>query len=205
MPFRKSIQGYLERLEPLGIEIIAPSHGPLHDQPSRILDAYRDWTDDAVKNEVVLPFVSMHGSTREMVDHLTGALIARGVTVKPFNLTRTDPGELAMAIVDAATIVIGTPTVLFGPHPEVISAAYITNLLRPKTRYAAVIGSYGWGGKAVDRTTGMLDRLKVEFIEPVMIRGNPDEEAFAALDRLADEIVKRHENDSLVREGGNIA
>lgn len=203
MPFRKSIQGYLERLDSIEIDIIAPSHGPLYDQPSRILDAYRDWTGDAVKNEVVLPFVSMHGSTRMMIDHLIGALIARGVTVKPFNLTKTDLGDLAMAIVDAATIVIGTPTVIFGPHPEVISAAYITNLLRPKTRYAAVIGSYGWGGKAVDRITGMLDRLKVELIEPVMILGMPGEEAFAALDRLADEIVKRHKDDPLVREGGN--
>ncbi len=36
-----------------------------------------------------------------MVDHLTGALIARGIVVKPFNLTHTDVGELAFALVDA--------------------------------------------------------------------------------------------------------
>jgi len=30
-----------------------------------IINAYRDWISDEVKNEVVLPFVSMHGSTRE--------------------------------------------------------------------------------------------------------------------------------------------
>ncbi len=198
MPFRKSIRGHLERLDGIAIDVVAPSHGPLYDRPSFILDAYRDWTGDAVKNTVVLPYVSMHGSTREMVDHLIGALIARGVTVKPFNLTRTDLGDLATAIVDAATIVVGTPTVIFGPHPEVVSAAYVTNLLRPKTRYATVIGSYGWGGKAADTVAGMLDRLKVEFLEPVIVRGKPGKDEFAALDRLADEIVKKHKDDTLV-------
>ncbi|MDN7025544.1 FprA family A-type flavoprotein [Methanoculleus sp. FWC-SCC1] len=199
MPFRKSIQGHLARLDGIGgIDIIAPSHGPLHDRPSVILDAYRDWTGDTVRDVVVLPYVSMHGSTREMVDHLIGALIGRGVTVKPFNLPRTDLGDLAMAIVDAATIVVGTPTVIFGPHPAVVSAAYVTNLLRPKTRYVTVIGSYGWGGKAADTIAGMLDRLRAEVIEPVIVLGKPGKDEFAALDRLADEIVKRHRDDTLV-------
>ena len=89
----------------------------------------------------------MHGSTVKMVEHLTNALISRGVMVRPFNLTRTDIGELALSLVDAATVVIATPTVLFGPHPQIVYATYLANMLRPKTRYASVIGSYGWGGK----------------------------------------------------------
>ncbi len=71
-----------------------------------------------VKNEVIIPYISMHGSTRKMVDHLVDALIERGITVKPFNLTKTDIGEMAIALVDAATIVIASPTVLVGPHPK---------------------------------------------------------------------------------------
>ncbi|NLB01687.1 MAG: FprA family A-type flavoprotein, partial [Methanomicrobiales archaeon] len=70
--------------------------------------------------------------------------------------------------------------------------------LRPKTRYATVIGSYGWGGKAVDTVAGMLDRLKVELLEPVYIRGYPKEADFAALDRLADEIKKKHEEAGII-------
>ncbi len=116
MPFRNSIKGYVERVRALDPAIIAPSHGPLTKNPKMILDAYADWTSDAVKNEVVLPYVSMHGSTAKMVDHLMGALVSRGIVVKPFNLTKTDTGELAFALVDAATIVIATPTVLFGPQ-----------------------------------------------------------------------------------------
>ncbi len=117
-----------------------------------------------------------------------------GVEVQPFNLPKTDIGELAKALVDAATVVIGTPpTLIFGPpHPQAVYAAYLANLLRPKTRYVSVIGSYGWGGKTVDTLAGMLGRLKVEVLEPVYIKGRPKEEDFAALDRLADEIQKMH-------------
>ena len=192
MPFRGSIKGHLEKIKTLPLSFIAPSHGPVHSHPQWIVDAYADWVSDNVKNEVIIPFVSMHGSTRKMVDHLTDALIARGITVKPFNLTHTDVGELALALVDAATVVVATPTVLFGPHPQVVSATYLANALRPKLRFASVIGSYGWGGKAPETIVKMLDHVKVEVIEPVMVNGLPDEAAMQALDRLADEILKKH-------------
>ncbi len=193
MPFRSSIKGHLAKLDTRDIAMIAPSHGPIYDRPAFIMDAYRDWTGDAVKNMVVLPYVSMHGSTRAMVDHLVDALMERGIPVQPYNIPKTDIGDLARSLVDAATVVIGTPTVIFGPHPQAVYAAYLANLLRPKTRYATVIGSYGWGGKTVDTVKNMLDRLKVEVLTPVYVRGYPKDADFAALDRLADEIRKKHE------------
>lgn len=192
MPFRSSIKAHLAKLATRDIKMIAPSHGPIYNNPAFIMDAYLDWTGDDVTNMVVLPYVSMHGSTETMVRHLIDALMERGVEVQPFNLPKTDIGELAKALVDAATVVIGAPTVIFGPHPQAVYAAYLANLLRPKTRYATVIGSYGWGGKTVDTIVEMLGRLKVELYEPVYIRGHPKAEDFAALDRLADEIAKKH-------------
>ncbi|MCK4264679.1 MAG: FprA family A-type flavoprotein, partial [Candidatus Aminicenantes bacterium] len=193
MPFRIPIRKNMEKIKDLHINIIAPSHGPLYDKPEIILDAYRDWVSDDVKNEVVIPFVSMHGSTAAMVDYLIDALIKRGIKVKPFNLAVTDIGELAMALVDAATIVIGTPTVLAGPHPNAVYAAYLANALRPKTRFASIIGSYGWGGRMTEDIKGLIKNLKVELIEPVVIKGYPKEDDFRMLDRLADEILKKHE------------
>jgi flavorubredoxin len=198
MPFRNSIRGHLETIRTLKIDIIAPSHGPVHKNPLLILDAYADWVSDDVKNEVVIPYVSMHGSTLKMVEHFTDALITRGVTVKPFNLTHTDIGELALSLVDAATVVIATPTVLFGPHPQVVYATYLTNLLKPKMRYASVIGSFGWGGKSPETIVKMLDHVKVEVLEPVMVKGLPDEMTLAALDRLADDIARKHKENNIL-------
>ena len=192
MPFRKAIERNLRKLEGYEIELIAPSHGPIYHRPEFILEAYQDWVFGPPKNIVVLPYISMHGSTRRMVEHFVEALIEREVGVRQFDLAATDIGELAKALVDAATIVVGTPTVLTGAHPNVVYAAYLANALRPKLQFASIIGSYGWGSKAVDQIVGMLSNLKVEILEPVIVKGFPREKDFEALDRLAATIAEKH-------------
>lgn len=192
MPFRKTIQSNLKKVGALEFDFIAPSHGPIYDQPKGILAAYEDWVSDRVSNLVVLPYISMHGSTEAMVTYLVEALAEQGVKVLKFELSFTDIGKLAMALVDAATIVIGTPTVHIGPHPNVFSATHLANALRPKLRYAAIIGSYGWGTKAAEQIAGLIPNLKVEVLGTVMCKGFPDAEAFAALDALADAIRDKH-------------
>ncbi|HOO91808.1 MAG TPA: FprA family A-type flavoprotein, partial [Syntrophales bacterium] len=104
MPFRNVIAKNLEKLAPYDIDMIAPSHGPLYPRPAFIIDAYRDWVLGPPRNTVVLPYISMHESTKLMVDHLVSALVKKGVRVEQFNLEVTDIGKLAMALVDAATI-----------------------------------------------------------------------------------------------------
>jgi len=198
MPFRNNIKKHMEKLKQFEIEMIAPSHGPIHNKPEFILDAYKDWISDNVKNEVIIPYVSMHGSTDKMVRYFVNALMKRDITVKPFNLTKTDIGELAKALVDAATIVIASPTVLVGPHPAAVYATYLANALRPKTKFASIIGSYGWGGKMVDTITGMLGNLKVELISPVIVKGYPTEDNFKDLEKLADEIFNKHREHNIV-------
>jgi len=192
MPFRASIQKNLEKAKDYAIDIIAPSHGPMHDRPEFILKAYHSWAFDEPKNVVVLPYISMHGSTRKMVEYFVGALAQRGVTVKQFDLAVTDIGKLAMALVDAATVVIGTPTVLAGPHPNVAYAAILANALRPNLKFISIIGSYSWGGKAVEQLAAMIPNLKVEILEPVLCKGLPKEEDFRALEGLADAIAQKH-------------
>lgn len=192
MPFRSHIVKHLERLANYDIRMICPSHGPVYQRPALIFDAYRDWTSEKAKKEVVLAYVSMHGSTQLMADRLVDALMRRGIPVKPFNLSRTDIGELAMELVDASTVVIGTPTVLGGAHPLAVYAAYLANALRPKTKFVSIIGSYGWGGKTVEQLAGMIGNLKVEVIEPVMIKGMPTDEDYRKIDALADAIAKKH-------------
>jgi len=193
MPFRGPIKRNLEKLEKLEIDMIAPSHGPVYDKPELIFNAYKDWVSDDVKNEVLLPFVSMHKSTRAMVDRCIEALIERGITVKPFDMAKADTGKLAIALVDAATIVVGSPTVLGGAHPSAAYAVLLANALRPKIKFASIIGSFGWGGKMVEQITGLMPYIKAEILDPVVVQGLPREEAFKLIDDLADRILAKHQ------------
>jgi len=174
------------------VGLIAPAHGPMYDRPDLIVSAYEDWVSDRVSNLVVIPYISMHGSTAAMVDYLTAALAERGIKVQRFELSTTDIGKLAMALVDAATIVIGTPTVLGGPHPNMVAVTHLANALRPKLRYAAIIASYGWGTRAVEQLSALIPNLKVEVLSTIRCKGLPREETLAALDALADTIQEKH-------------
>lgn len=192
MPFRSIVKTNMKKVEAYDISMIAPSHGPVYDKPAFIMDAYRDWTSDRVENSVVIPYISMHGSTEMMVDRLLASLVERGVKVRKYDLSVTDIGKLAIDLVDAATVVIATPTVHFGPHPVVYSATHLANALRPKVKFAAIIGSYGWGTKAVEQISGLIPNLKVEVLGTVMCKGLPREDDLKALDDLAEAIAAKH-------------
>jgi flavorubredoxin len=192
MPFRGFILKNLDKLAGTQIDMICPSHGPVYKDPTFIMDAYREWAGGPPHNKVVIPFVSMHGSTLKMIDRLTAALADRGVDVERFDLTTSDLGEIAMSLVDAATIVIGTPAVLTGPHPKTIEIAYLAGALRPKTRFVSIVGSFGWGQRIVEVLGGLIAPLKAELLTPVLAKGDPRAADMQAIDALADTIAAKH-------------
>jgi len=192
MPFRAAVRKNLDKVEPLDLDVIAPSHGPLYGRPRVILDAYRDWVDGPPRNLVVIPYVTMHGSTLVLVERLTGALTERGVKVERFDLSSVDLGRLAASLVDAATIVAGTPTVLTNPHPAMMSALYLATALRPKVRFLSLVASYGWASNVVETVTSLTAGLKAEMIEPVLIKGLPRPEDLSLVDVLAATIAAKH-------------
>jgi flavorubredoxin len=192
MPYAAALTKHLDRALELGPSIIAPSHGPVHDEPVGILRAYESWLRDPPLNKVVLGTVSMHGSTEEMASILTAELMARGVAVEPFDLTAGRLDRLASALVDAGTIAICAPTVWGGPHPHAAAAAYVINGLKPKAGFVAVVGSYGWGGKAAEKLGALLGDTKAEFLPPVLVKGAPRAEAASSLAALAATIAEKH-------------
>jgi flavorubredoxin len=197
-PFRAQIEKNLDKLRDYDIELIAPSHGQVYDRPALVVDLYREWVSGPPRNLVVIPYVSMHGSTKKMVDRLAATLADHGVRAELFELAVTDSGKLAMALLDAGTLVVGTCTVLTGPHPLAAYAAMLANALKPKARFLSVVGSYGWGGKAVETLAGLVPNLKVEVLEPVLCKGLPREADLEALDALAATIARKHAELGLV-------
>jgi flavorubredoxin len=188
MPFRKIIESNFAKVRQLEAELIAPSHGPLYRRPGLIIDAYREWISNTPKNFVVVPYISMHDSTRRMVDHFVESCADRGIVAEPLNLAEADVGKLAIMLVDAVGIVFGSPMVLGGPHPKVAYAALLANALRPKARYLSVIGSYGWGGKLAETLQTLLPNLKAELLPPVLAKGLPGANEYSALEALAESL-----------------
>lgn len=192
MPFRNFAKKYTDKVKNMDVEIILPSHGPIYDKPQWILDLYENWTSDKVENKVVIPYVSMYESTTILVNRLAQKLKDAGTDVKVFDLIHCDEGELTMELVDCATVVLGSSMVLAGPHPSVLTAAYLVNVLRPKLRYYSIIGSYGWGGNLEGTLEKMFTIIKPEKLASVIVKGLPKEDDLQKIDELATQIIDKH-------------
>jgi len=192
-PFRSPIRNNLKKLDEIEIEMICPSHGPIHDVPARILDLYRTWSGDSLDNLTSVFYVSMHGSTVEAVDYLCDALVKRGVKVKRYDLVVSDLGEIAMALVDSASLVVAAPTVLNGLHPLAIEVVYLADRLRAKAKGLGAIISYGWGSMAQEQLKTLMPGFKEKWMRVITFRGFPSEDTFREVEELANEIACLHE------------
>ena len=192
MPFRNFAKKYTQMVKGMDVDVIMPSHGPVYDKPDFILNLYDLWTSDKVENKVVIPYVSMYESTKMLVDELATHLRANNIDVKLFDLVNCDEGELTMELVDAATVVFGASMVLAGPHPAAVTAAYLVNAIRPKVKYYAIVGSYGWGGKLTETIESMLSIIKPEKLDYIVVKGRPTEDDLQKARDLAVLIAQKH-------------
>ncbi len=194
MPFRVMCKKYTKMIKDMNVDMILPSHGPVHKNPDYILDLYTDWTSDLGKNLVLLPYVSMYGSTEDMIDYLKSELAKHGIESIKHDIITDDLGDLAMALVDGTTIVLGTSMVVAGPHPASVNIAYIASILKPKAKFASFVGSYGWGGNLFGILGDILAKLRLDVIEPVMVKGKPTTDDFKKLDDMVQSIVEKHKS-----------
>lgn len=175
MPFRFNGQKGMEKTKDLKIDLIAPSHGPVHRNPERILNAYKNWTNGETKQKAALIYVTMWNSTEKMMKTMEDTLASEGVEVAKHNLTVADISDVAKDLVDSRAIVLGTPTVLGGAHPLGMYAAYLAKALKPPAKFAVVLSSYGWGGGAIRHIQETLGPTKMEIVGALEINGPPTE------------------------------
>lgn len=176
MPFNVMGQKALEKIKDLPIDVIAPSHGPIHRNPERILNVYRKWSIGETKKKAVVVYVSMWGSTEKMIRPIVDTLTSEGIEVALYNLVVSDIGDVAKDLVDSRAIVLGAPTVLGGAHPLAVYATYLVKALKPPAKFGAVLSSYGWGGGAIKNIQEVLSPSKLEIVGALEINGQPSEE-----------------------------
>ena len=88
--------------------------------------------------------------------------------------------------------------VLSGPHPTAGNVAYLAAVLRPKAKFASLVGSYGWGGNLFGLIADLLKPLKLDLVEPLQVKGKPTEEDFKKLDDMAEQIYEKHKSVGIV-------
>jgi flavorubredoxin len=191
MPLRPFCKKGLDKVAALDIATIAPSHGPVYRNPSRIIDAYKSWVSGETSRKAVIAYISMWGSTETMANLTAEALAREGVKAKLYNLAQFDLSQLAEDLVDCPAIVIGSPTLFSGLHPYMTNALNIIKLLKPPVKFGAVVNSYGWGRGALKQAQEFFESAKIEFVGAVESYGPPKTEEQEKIAELATQLAAK--------------
>lgn len=193
MPFTRMVVAGLNKVETLDTKYIAPSHGPVHRNPQKIISAYEKWSRGKLEPKVVVAFISMWGSTRKLAEPLIAAISQEGVEAVPYDLSVADTSHIARDLVDASAIVLGSPTVLGGLHPVAAYALTLVKALRPRLKLAAYFGSYGWSGGAASQAKTLLEPTGFEIVGAVDVKGTPTDKNLQDAAELGRKVARRVE------------
>jgi len=167
MPFAHLIPGALKKLGGLSIKIIAPDHGVIwRADPGKIISAYSEWSAGKTRKKAVIVFDTMWHSTAKMASAIADGLFSKGVEVKLYNLTASDKSDIMTHVLDAAAVIVGSPTLNNGMFPSVAEFLCYMKGLKPKGKIGAAFGSYGWNGGAAKAIAQELQQTGIEIVEP---------------------------------------
>jgi len=160
------------------IEIIAPDHGVIWRRDhSKIVQAYLQWSAFTSAQKIIIVFDTMWGSTDKMARAIAEGVASEAVDVKLLKLRASDETDIVTEILDAKSVIVGSPTLNSGMFPSVGSfLTYITGL-KPKGKLWAFFGSFGWGGGGVRNMVEIVKKAGFEVYEPsIEIKYVPDAE-----------------------------
>ncbi len=176
----------------LALDMICPDHGVIWRQdPTRIINAYEEWSHQKPKRKALIIYDTMWHSTEKMADAIVDTLDQEGVDATPMHLRRWHRSDIITEVLDAGAIVIGSPTLNNGLFPTVSDILTYMKGLKPKNKIGAAFGSYGWSAEAVKLITRQLDEMKFQVIDPGLnIQYVPDDKGIEACRELGRKIAK---------------
>ena len=134
----------------IDIRMICPDHGLIwRRSPERIIEAYGRWSRQEAERKAVVVYDSMWNSTEAMALEIAAGIRATGVTALPMHLHTAHRSDIMTEVLDAAAVVVGSPTLNNGLFPTVADILTYMKGLKPRHKIAAAFGSYGWSGEAV--------------------------------------------------------
>jgi len=175
----------------LAIDMICPDHGIIwRKDPSRIINAYVEWSEQKPKRKALVIYDTMWHSTEMMAEAMVDALGQEGVDAKPMHLRRWHRSDIITEVLDAGAILVGSPTLNNGLFPTVSDFLTYMKGLKPKHKVAAAFGSYGWSGEAAKLIHKELEDMKFEIIDTgLRVQYVPDKKDLGRCHELARKVA----------------
>jgi flavorubredoxin len=177
----------------LALDMICPDHGIIWRQdPSKIINAYVQWSNQEPKRKALVIYDTMWHSTETMAHAIVDALGQEGVDAKPMHLRRWHRSDIMTEVLDAGAIIVGSPTLNNGLFPTVSDFLTYMKGLKPRNKIGAAFGSYGWSGEALKLINKELEGMKFELIDPgVKVQYVPNAQGIEACRELGKKIAQQ--------------
>jgi anaerobic nitric oxide reductase flavorubredoxin len=195
-PFSTLVEKKIKEVLGLGIPIdmIATSHGIIwRSNPTQIVEKYLAWSTGYQENQISILYDTMWNGTRVMAEKIAQGIkdADSAVTVKLFNLSKSDKNDVITEVFKSKTVLVGSPTINKGI--SVATAGILEEIegLRFKNKKAAAFGTYGWSGESADKISAALGKAGFALINNgLKCLWNPDDDAVEKCVAFGKEIAK---------------
>lgn len=191
-PFKKFVLSALEKIKDKEIEIMAPSHGPVHvNDVDKYLDLYRNWaTEEKAEKNIQIFYISAYGNTEKVAEYLGKRISENGIKAEVHEITSMNISEAAQLIEKSSGFLIGSPTI----NQDAVKPAWdLLSLVSPiinRGKACGAFGSYGWTGEGVPMLTERMKSLKLKTVEPgFKFAFVPSEEDYKNADEFVNKFI----------------
>lgn len=167
-PFKKFVLSGLDKIKDFKLDIVAPSHGPIHvNDVNKYIELYRKWSEPkvAVEKNIQVFYVSAYGNTEKMARFLTEKINERNIKACAHEITSMNPEDIIELIEKSNGIMIGSPTINQDAVKPIWDILSLVCAITNRGKRAAAFGSYGWSGEGVQMMTDRLKALKFKVVE----------------------------------------
>ncbi|WP_300384945.1 FprA family A-type flavoprotein [Clostridium sp.] len=193
-PFKRFVLMALNKIKDIKIEVIAPSHGPVHvGNIEKVLGLYKEWaTEIPVDNKKIeIFYITAYGNTEIIAKFIKKKLIEKGFKADVTEITEISLEESVEKIEAAKGFIIGSPTInqdAVKPSWDLLS---LVNPIINRGKAAMAFGSYGWSGEGTKMLTQRLKDLKFKVVDPgLSFCFVPSEEDFQNAEELVNKFIE---------------
>jgi len=148
------------------IDMICPDHGVIwRKDPGKIIEAYLRWSRQEPQKKAVVVYDTMWKSTETMANAIAEGISSTGVKVKPIHIRSSHRSDIMTDVLDAAAVVVGSPTLNNQMFPTVADVLVYMKGLKPVNKIGGAFGSYGWSGESVKQVAAELASMQFSMIE----------------------------------------
>ena len=193
-PFKKFVNMGLDKIKDLELDMVAPSHGPIHiNDVKKYIDLYREWAKvyEIKEKNVQIFYVSAYNNTKNMGEYLAKKINEAGIKAEAHEITSMNLSDIVGLIEKASGIMIGSPTI----NQDAVKPAWdVLSLVCPiinRGKAAAAFGSYGWSGEGTPMLTQRLKSLKFKVVEEgLKFNFVPSEAEYEKADKFVEDYLQ---------------